>query len=513
MIRRLVSFAILVTVLPGQRTKNDELADLKPGTLELTRTQNNPGDVVILTIPCGDTDRFRLLAIVGAGSRDDPDNAGGIANLVGESLSNSTAGNSSKTLAQQLLARDASVRVLVTHETTTLSIDAPAKSWDFAVKWLTETLSQPAFESAEIETTREGILDQLDRPGGPTEAAVRNATLYPRHPLGRPVLGTSASVAAISPMAVAGFYERYYLKSNILIAFSGRVPVDQCKAAINVGLTHLESGTTSHRPVRNPATDELRYIDPLYGSGSAEIEIGYHLPNTSTEDLPHQLILHQLVRRSLAEAGDLVLDSETELHLHRDLPRLSLTAFADPASLYDVVGQLRRAVELAADPTPEQFVRARDAVFETLQAGDLASMSRAAHLCRQFELVGGHADQLIAALKASDRHASTTQYAQRHLMTEHQRYLLRSTPPGSPLLFPILLGLLLLFLSTDALRGFPIAHRLAAFLKIQRARQQVAMERAAIDAQVPPDPVSPVSGDELEQSIQDYFSEQDNAGR
>lgn len=56
------------------------------------------------------------------------------------------------------------------------------------------------------------------------------ASIYPHHPYGHPVLGTSASVHKIQMKDVKKFYKQYYVASNAVISLAGSVDLATAKA-------------------------------------------------------------------------------------------------------------------------------------------------------------------------------------------------------------------------------------------------------------------------------------------
>ena len=51
--------------------------------------------------------------------------------------------------------------------------------------------------------------------------------LFPGHPLGREVLGTEASIEAMTRDDIAGFHDRWYRPANLVVAAAGDVDHDE----------------------------------------------------------------------------------------------------------------------------------------------------------------------------------------------------------------------------------------------------------------------------------------------
>lgn len=80
-----------------------------------------------------------------------------------------------------------------------------------------------------------------------------NEALWPGHPLGRPVLGTVATVRAATREQVRRYYRRHYVPGNLVVVAAGSVDHDRLLALLGQG---METG-----PVRadgSPAAFNLR---------------------------------------------------------------------------------------------------------------------------------------------------------------------------------------------------------------------------------------------------------------
>ena len=92
------------------------------------------------------------------------------------------------------------------------------------------------------------------------------------------------------------------------------------------------------------------------------------------------------------------------------------------------------------------------------------------------------------------------EYARRWLGRSNS-YALLSKRPMPTWFFPGLLATFLILVLIDRRRGFPLARGLAKLLRIR-------IRRAPAEAEVAP-LVTPVSGDELADRIQEFYAEED----
>ncbi|MDQ4097396.1 MAG: insulinase family protein, partial [Actinomycetota bacterium] len=100
------------------------------------------------------------------------------------------------------------------------------RSLDLALDILSDIFWSPAFRPAELEAERQVILEEvLMRADEPADLVhdVFAAALFPDHPIGRDVLGTEATVTAVSRSDVARFHEDHYRPGNVVFAAAGQL--------------------------------------------------------------------------------------------------------------------------------------------------------------------------------------------------------------------------------------------------------------------------------------------------
>jgi zinc protease len=100
-----------------------------------------------------------------------------------------------------------------------------------AVETAATVLKAPRFDAAELERERArtlvGLQNQRESPDDLAELAFYSA-VYEQHPYASPVLGTEASVTALTRDDILNFYQQYYVGANALVVIVG--DVDRAKA-------------------------------------------------------------------------------------------------------------------------------------------------------------------------------------------------------------------------------------------------------------------------------------------
>src|SRR3954463_12674735 len=84
---------------------------------------------------------------------------------------------------------------------------------------------RPTLAEADFDTEKQVIIEEirmyLDNPMSVAYEAAKAAHFGP-HPLGQSILGTEASIAAMTAHGMRSYFESKYSPSNIVVAFTGR---------------------------------------------------------------------------------------------------------------------------------------------------------------------------------------------------------------------------------------------------------------------------------------------------
>lgn len=100
---------------------------------------------------------------------------------------------------------------------------------EIAVDVITDMLTRSLVRPADVESERDVILDEIAMHNDdPLELAYSLVAgqLYGDHALGRDVIGTTASIKALSREQVHSFWKRHYAPSDIVVSAAGRIDHD-----------------------------------------------------------------------------------------------------------------------------------------------------------------------------------------------------------------------------------------------------------------------------------------------
>lgn len=100
----------------------------------------------------------------------------------------------------------------------------PANHLDTAIEVIGEMVMNSLIRSEDVDTERKVVLEEIKRFRDDPRLFALNIvtrTLFPGHPLGRPVIGTEKTVKNITHSQLVNFYQTHYTAPNIVLVIVG----------------------------------------------------------------------------------------------------------------------------------------------------------------------------------------------------------------------------------------------------------------------------------------------------
>lgn len=161
---------------------------------------------------------------VGTGGRYETARENGAAHFIEHLLFKGTRNRSAARISQDIEGIGGYLNAFTDEELTCFYSRAVASRLPDLLDVLLDMFLQSRFAPAEIAKEREVILEEqsmyLDQPAEHVHDLL-NAAQFPRHPLGRPVIGTRASVRRLDRPALLGFLGRHYVAQRTVVAAAG----------------------------------------------------------------------------------------------------------------------------------------------------------------------------------------------------------------------------------------------------------------------------------------------------
>jgi len=347
------------------------------------------------------------------GSRHEPSESMGIAHFVEHMLFKGTPSRSAEEIAQQVDSIGGQIDAFTSKEYAGYYLKVLDEHLPLAVEILADLISNPLLAEDDIEKEKKVILEEIKMVEDTPDDLVHEIFaegFWSGHPLGRPILGTPASVNALNRDTLKKYFGDTYVAENFVVVAVGNLEHDHVQALLERALAHIphRGSEAEHTAPVTASTIQIRKKDleqshvvfgtPALPQHHPERYAGYALNTTLGGSMSSRLFQNVREKRGLAYAVF------SGLSAYQDSGALSIYAGCGNdvvAELIDVVvAEIRQMKAGGLDPI--ELRRAKDHLKGSLMLGLESTSSRMSHLARQ-EMYRDRTDGLDEMLASIER--------------------------------------------------------------------------------------------------------------
>ena len=191
---------------------------------------------------------------VKAGARDERPEENGIAHFLEHMAFKGTRRRTAQAIAEEIESAGGDINAATGMETTTYYARVLKDDWKLALDILADIYTESVLDPAELERERDVILQEIAASHDQPDDLVfdlAQAASYGDHPLGRPILGTSELIGAVTREQLLSWRGRNYWASRMVVAAAGNVDHRALAAEAERLLGKVETG---QQPQREPPT-------------------------------------------------------------------------------------------------------------------------------------------------------------------------------------------------------------------------------------------------------------------
>lgn len=185
-----------------------------------------PGGVTVITERMAGFRSAALGIWVAAGSRDELPGEAGVSHFVEHMMFKGTPTRSAAEISEAFDRIGARFNAGTDKEYTTYYCQVIDQHATEAFSILADMVSHSLMQEPAVLSEREVVLEEISRSEDQPDDKVHDlfaSTLFPGHPIGRPVLGTPATVGAFMPADVFAYTARRYGSGNVVVAAAGNI--------------------------------------------------------------------------------------------------------------------------------------------------------------------------------------------------------------------------------------------------------------------------------------------------
>ncbi len=309
-----------------------------------------------------------ISVFVGVGSRFESDDEAGLSHFVEHMVFKGTDSRPDPVqISAAVEVNGGVINAGTEHELTVywckVALPHFAENLDLVFDMLRNSLYKPDDIDRERQVIHEELAMINDYPTSRVDALI-DEMLWPDHPLGRDVGGTSRSVDAITRQMLLDHMTSYYTPSNIVVSVAGGVDHSEVvDLAAELSRDWPDSSSEDPAPVVHVQRESQLRLE--YRS-TEQIHLSIALPGLAIDDpdvyaldLLSVILGEGMSSRlfvELREKRGLAYDVHSSVSHFKDTGAFVITAGVDPANTYEAVPTILEQVADVRDAVPEEEV-------------------------------------------------------------------------------------------------------------------------------------------------------------
>jgi predicted Zn-dependent peptidase len=360
-------------------------------------------------------DHLRSVAMgvwIKSGSRGEAAETNGISHFVEHMVFKGTRSRSAQVIAREMDSIGGNLDAFTGKETICFNVKSLADHVPIALDVLADLVLNPVFASNDIERERGVILEEIKIDEDNPDVLVHELftqNFWKDHPLGKPILGTTATVARLDQQKLLDYHSGRFHAGNMVFSAAGNLDHDLFVAAVAEKFAPLHSG----QPIAElaaPLSSARILLKNKKSLEQVQICLGVPSPPITDENRYATLILNTVLGggmssrlfQTIREERGMAYSVFSDLSPYRDTGTLCVYAGTSAGKALEtielIMGEFRKLKE---EPLPdEELTRAKDQLKGNILMGLESSNSRMANLARQ-EIYFGQfftAEEIIARI-------------------------------------------------------------------------------------------------------------------
>jgi zinc protease len=209
---------------------------MKAGSNQPMATTTHSDLPVLLVEPEHALPLVHVGIVLRTGSIHDPRGLEGLTRMTARMLRMGTRGLTAQRVEERIDSLGAQLSVSCAPSYVQLSGVVVAHNLEAFLQLLCELVQAPAFRAADLaRAKRETIAELVGVVDDDRSLAARHFRRFAlgKHPYGRPVVGTTESVHALTRDAVIAHYQKHFLRNNVIVSMAGAVQAERAQQLVS----------------------------------------------------------------------------------------------------------------------------------------------------------------------------------------------------------------------------------------------------------------------------------------
>jgi predicted Zn-dependent peptidase len=354
-----------------------------------------PNGLIVLTERMEHLRSVAMGVWVKSGSRCEPAETNGISHFVEHMVFKGTRSRSAQLIAREMDSIGGNLDAFTGKETICFNVKSLGEHVPIALDILADLVLNPTFASSDIERERGVILEEIKIDEDNPDVLVHELftqSFWKDHPLGKPILGTTATVGKLDQQKLFDYHGGRFLGGNMVFSAAGNLEHDQFVDAVSQKFSSLPTGNAG-REEQAPDASARIILRNKKALEQVQICLGVPSPSITDENRYATLLLNTVLGggmssrlfQTIREERGLAYSIYSDLSPYRDTGTLCIFAGTSAGKALDaidlILAELRNLKETPL--SDEELTRAKDQVRGNILMGLESSNSRMANLARQ----------------------------------------------------------------------------------------------------------------------------------
>jgi predicted Zn-dependent peptidase len=354
-----------------------------------------PNGLIILTERMEHLRSVAMGVWIKSGSRCEPAETNGISHFVEHMVFKGTRSRSAQLIAREMDSIGGNLDAFTGKETICFNVKSLSEHVPIALDILADLVLNPTFASTDIERERGVILEEIKIDEDNPDVLVHELftqNFWKDHPLGKPILGTTATVGRLDQEKLFDYHGGRFLGGNMIFSAAGNLEHDQFVESVSQKFSTLHLGEAI-REEQAPEAGARIVLRNKKALEQVQICLGVPSPPITDGNRYITLILNTILGggmssrlfQTIREERGMVYSIYSDLNPYRDTGTLCIYAGTSADKALEVVDlillELRKLKEISLGD--EELKRAKDQLKGNILMGLESSNSRMANLARQ----------------------------------------------------------------------------------------------------------------------------------
>jgi predicted Zn-dependent peptidase len=326
---------------------------------------------------------------IGVGSRYEPAEMNGVCHFIEHLLFKGTKKRTAKEISEAVEGIGGYLNAFTSEEATCFHARACHDRFGELLDVLMDMLHNSMFSAVEIAKERQVIKEEiamyLDEPHHLVQELL-NATIWPEHPLGRPITGTNQTLDGLDRDNLVSYLRRNYIASRTVLVAAGRVRHDRVVNAVTRYSRHFQNGSAPKAAAVQDGQDAPRLRLLTKDTEQTQVAFGVRTCSRHDERRYALRLLNTILGENMSSRLFQIIREDRGLaysiystpSFFEDTGDLVISAGLDtdnlPKTLRLIIRELRRLAE--TPPAAAELRRARDYVLGQIDLGQESTESQ-----------------------------------------------------------------------------------------------------------------------------------------